>query len=59
MHISEAIDELKALKAKHGNIEVFFDCPKCRESFTPNSTVAVAVHMTEAGMPAGQPTPGW
>lgn len=47
MNISDAIARLKKLEAKHGNVEVYFDCPKCGQSFTPNTTVAVAVHLTE------------
>jgi uncharacterized protein (UPF0212 family) len=47
MNISEAIAQLQKLEAKHGNIDVYFDCPKCGQSFAPNTAVAVAVHLTE------------
>lgn len=51
MNIREAIARLQALEQKHGNVPVYFDCPKCGQSFTPNTTVAVAVHLTEVTPP--------
>lgn len=47
MKIDAAIAQLERVKAKHGNVEVYFDCPKCRESFTPNTVVGSAVHLTQ------------
>lgn len=47
MTISQAISHLQDLRKKHGDVEVYFDCPDCFKSFTPNRTVAVAVHLTE------------
>ena len=43
MTISEAIFQLQGLEAKYGKVNVYFDCPKCGSSFTPDSVV-VAVH---------------
>ena len=50
MNISEAIFHLQKLEALHGKVEVYFDCPKCGSSFTPNTAVAVAVHMATEPM---------
>ena len=46
MTITEAIDQLQKQRATYGEVEVYFDCPQCGESFTPNRVVAVAVHLT-------------
>ena len=47
MTISQMQEILTKLSQKHGNIEVFFDCPKCNESYTPNKVATIAVHMKE------------
>jgi len=47
MKIDEAIVQLEAIRLYHGNIEVYFDCPKCGLSFTPSSVIRVATHLTE------------
>ena len=47
MTISQAIEKLESLKSKHGNVEVFFDCPKCNESFKPTKIVGLAIHLTD------------
>ena len=47
MTIIQAIKWLRDLEVKHGpEIQVYFDCPKCRESFVPNIIEAAAVHIT-------------
>lgn len=59
MNTSEAIRRLQKIAEKHGDVEVYFDCPKCGQSFTPNTTVAMAVHLTERnslGQPTQEPT---
>lgn len=48
MTINQAINSLLKLRDKHGDVAVYFDCPKCAQSFTPNVAVAVAVHLTES-----------
>jgi uncharacterized protein (UPF0212 family) len=47
MTIDKAIAQLETIKSRHGNVEVYFDCPKCGQSFTPNVLVTLAVHITE------------
>jgi CO dehydrogenase/acetyl-CoA synthase beta subunit len=45
MSIKEAIERLSQLRSSVGeDIEVFFDCPKCKESFTPSHIATVAIH---------------
>lgn len=51
MTIDEAIKHLETVRAKTpgkdgGAIEVYFDCPFCEKSFTPNVLVKQAVHLT-------------
>lgn len=48
MKISEAVKRLQKMADKHGDVEVYFDCPKCGQSFTPNTLAGVAVHLTES-----------
>lgn len=45
MKCSEAIKLLEKLIDKHGDVELFFDCPECDKSFTPTKVVASAVHI--------------
>ncbi len=49
MRIIDAIKALERIKRQHGeDVNVFFDCPECHKSFTPNMAVAaatVAVHV--------------
>lgn len=47
MTLSQAIDKLISLRHTYGDISVYFDCPKCDNSFTPNKVVTMAVHLTE------------
>lgn len=45
MTINEAMNRLMDLKSQlGGDIEVFFDCPKCKESFTPSYIATIAIH---------------
>jgi len=46
MTITKAIELLTRLQQKHGDVEVYFDCPKCGTAFSPNLIVAEAVHLT-------------
>ncbi len=48
MTIKEAIKRLEEIKKKLSeDTEVFFDCPKCLISFTPDKVVNVAVHFQD------------
>lgn len=47
MTIQKAIDLLEKLRKEYGNVEVFFDCPDCAKSFTPDLITAVAIHITQ------------
>lgn len=51
MTLSQAIQRLVELREKHGDVLVWFDCPKCGESFAPTVVVGVAVHLTEKTKP--------
>ena len=44
MRISEAMRWLRSLESKHGDIEVYFDCPRCGTSY-PTKQVQPVVHM--------------
>ena len=46
MTISEAIALLDKVKLKHGDVEVYFDCPFCLKSHTPNTVTTLAAHLT-------------
>lgn len=46
MRLSEAIAHLQATLKKHGDVDVYFDCPKCGSSFAPNRVVATATHFS-------------
>jgi len=46
MTITEALQLLTTLKEKHGDIEVYFDCPFCGKSFAPTVVKAQAVHIS-------------
>lgn len=46
MTVTEAIKWLETVRRKHGEVQVFFDCPKCGSVFTPNTITATAVHVT-------------
>lgn len=46
MTIADAIARLEQIRAKHGDVEVFFDCPACGRSFTPSTAVTVVARMT-------------
>lgn len=43
MTVQRAIELLQALKEKHGDVEVFFDCQHCGKSTRPTMVVAVAM----------------
>jgi hypothetical protein len=47
MKIGEMQEILIRLSQKHGNIDVFFDCPKCGQSFSPTVAVTLAAHLAE------------
>ena len=47
MTINEYIAQLLEIKRKQGDIEVYFDCPKCSCAFAPNKVVIIAVHITD------------
>lgn len=47
MTIQRAIELLAALKTKHGDVEVLFDCAHCGKSTRPSIVVAVAVVVQE------------
>ncbi len=41
MTIQQAIDRLTALHARHGDVEIFYDCGHCGKSTRPDVIVAV------------------
>lgn len=43
MNISDALNLLKRVQKAHGEVEVYFDCPHCKQSFTPGTVVTQAV----------------
>jgi hypothetical protein len=43
MTVQRAIELLTAMKEKHGDVEVFFDCQHCGKSTRPEIVVAVAM----------------
>lgn len=43
MTIQRAIELLEAMKSKHGDVEVLFDCQYCGRSTRPGVVVAMAV----------------
>lgn len=43
MTIQRAIELLQDMKAKHGDVEVMFDCQYCGKSTRPNIIVAIAL----------------
>jgi hypothetical protein len=45
MTISDALSLLSTFQAKHGDVDVFFDCPHCGKSFPPNVIQALAVRL--------------
>lgn len=45
MTITQAIEKLQAIKDKHGNVDVYFDCPQCGTSFAPTIAATVGVHL--------------
>lgn len=48
MTVQRAIELLQAMKEKHGDVEVFFDCQHCGKSTRPNIVVAVAMFQDKA-----------
>lgn len=53
MTIQRAIELLEQMKAKHGDVEVWFDCPHCGKSTRPGVVAAVAVLQDAPTGPAG------
>lgn len=51
MTINEAIEALQQMRVKYGDVEVFFDCPKCLTAFTPDVLHKAAVHITAIQQP--------
>ena len=45
MTLERAIALLSQVLAKHGNTEVYFDCPECGKSFCPTTVATQAVHI--------------
>ena len=45
MTIEEMIKKLESIKRGYPDIEIFFDCPKCKESFTPSIVIILAAHI--------------
>lgn len=39
MKISDAMDYLQALRVKHGDVDVVFDCPHCGVTTAPDRVV--------------------
>lgn len=46
MTITDALQLLTTLKDKHGDVDVYFDCPFCGKSYAPNVVKAQAVHLS-------------
>jgi len=47
MTVNESIAALERIRKKHGGeVRVYFDCPHCRQSFTPGRVAVDAVHLT-------------
>jgi hypothetical protein len=47
MNISTAVELLLQLQKKFGDVEIYFDCPKCGLSYSPGIAVTQTVHLTE------------
>lgn len=45
MKISEALVWLKKLQSQVGDVPIYFDCPTCKQSFTPTRAVTMAAHL--------------
>lgn len=45
MNIKEAINQLEELRKLYGDVKVYFDCPRCGNSFEPNKIATQAVHI--------------
>jgi transcription elongation factor Elf1 len=43
MKITQAIEFLLALQRKHGDTDVYFDCPHCGKSSKPTTAVPVVM----------------
>lgn len=47
MTIKVAIAWLQSLEVRHGSLNnVYFDCPDCKKSFSPDTVETSAVHIT-------------
>jgi len=47
MTVAQAIDKLQEIVRLHGaNVQVYFDCPTCKQSFTPGFVAVVAIMIT-------------
>ncbi len=57
MTIRQAIDWLAKLEQQHGSkVIVYFDCPDCKRSFTPDYVATPAVRITARGPAARDET---
>lgn len=43
MTVKAAIERLQKVLEKHGDVEVYFDCPSCNQAFTPGMVATQAV----------------
>ena len=46
MKVSKAMELLARVMTKHGDVDVFFDCPHCQTAFTPDVLSTAAVHLS-------------
>lgn len=47
MTLDQALSWLQSIKQKHGgDIEIYFDCDNCKQSYTPSKIVTSAVHVS-------------
>lgn len=43
MTIAKAVEWLIKIQRKHGDVQVYFDCPHCKQAFSPGSIAIEAV----------------
>lgn len=47
MTITQAMQLLESLKKHHGGqVEIYFDCPRCGSSFSPDKAITQGLHMS-------------
>jgi len=45
--LKRAVDFINAMIKKHGEeVKLYFDCPHCKQSFSPDFLEAKAIHLT-------------